>query len=620
MRSSTAFLAHDDGRPGPGPSLVPGSPSALGVRAAAGPAHGMLALGLAGLCAFLNVFATQPLLPLLGGAFGVSEAAAALTVSAPAIAVALAAPFAGALADRLGRRRVMVGALFVLAAPTLLAATSGGVAALVAWRFAQGIAVAGVYAVGIAHAGSAWRGGDVGRAAAALVTGNVLGGFLGRAVSGLVAEQAGWRAAFVALGLLTLAGAELTRRWLPDVSPRGVPPPGPPVAPSQAHPPGPPPEQDAWAALRALPAQLRDPRLASTFAAGFNVLFGQVAVFTYVTFHLAAPPFRLGAAALSAIFVVYLAGAAVTPVAGGWIGRVGARLTLAAALLAAIAGCALTLAPSLGGVVAGLALCASAAFVAQSAAASHLVEVAPPRLRSVAAGAYLSCYYLGGAAGGILPAAAWHLGGWRACVALVAAVHVATLALAWRFWRRAPAPPRERAHATRPSLRRRLLARRREGRRKRAGREEGRHVEPATCHPLVAPDGPAHVQIDRGCQGIATPFQPIGTPLEPADEPHPVRWAPVLELDLRRDLGEDRRGSRQHRHGRWQRWGVGGLRLWRRPRLLGDGQRVPPLQRRYATDPGQHEHDQRHTGDHVPSWAHERAALPVRVTRQARDG
>jgi len=424
MRSSLALL-DDDGRPGPGPARVRGSPAELHAcaleRAGRARVQGMLALGLAGLCAFLNVFATQPLLPLLGSVLGVSKAAAALTVSAPAIAVALAAPFAGLLADRLGHRRVMVGALFLLALPTLLAATAGGVGALVAWRFAQGLAVAGVYAVGIAYAGTAWSGGDVGRAAAALVTGNVLGGFLGRTVSGLVAEHAGWRASFVVLALLTAAGAELTRRWLPAGTT--------PAAPAL----------EGLAALRALPGQLRDARLASTFAAGFDVLFGQVAVFTYVTFHLAGAPFHLGTAALSGIFAVYLAGAAVTPVAGAWIGRIGARRTLALALATAAGGCALALVPRVPAVIAGLALCASAAFVAQAAAASHLNQVAPARLRSVASGAYLSCYYLGGAAGGILPAAAWALGGWSACLALVAGIHLATLAVAWRCWEREPA-------------------------------------------------------------------------------------------------------------------------------------------------------------------------------------
>ena len=46
----------------------------------------LVALGLAGLCTFLNVYATQPLLPLLERAFGVGKAQAAWTVSATAAA------------------------------------------------------------------------------------------------------------------------------------------------------------------------------------------------------------------------------------------------------------------------------------------------------------------------------------------------------------------------------------------------------------------------------------------------------------------------------------------------------------------------------------------------------
>ena len=60
----------------------------------------LLALGLAGFCAFLNVYAAQPLLPLLTATFGASKAAAGLTVSAPNLAVALAAPLVSARAAR----------------------------------------------------------------------------------------------------------------------------------------------------------------------------------------------------------------------------------------------------------------------------------------------------------------------------------------------------------------------------------------------------------------------------------------------------------------------------------------------------------------------------------------
>ncbi len=401
------------------PAICPAaaaSPSAA-PDASVAPTRGLLALGLAGLCAFLNVYTTQPLLPLLGQAFGVSKAGAALTVSAPNIAVALASPFVGAAADRLGHRRLIIGSLFALVVPTMLAATAGGIWSLIAWRFVQGLAVPGVYAVGIAYAGAQRQGRGVGRAMAALVTGNVVGGFLGRMVAGLVADHAGWRASFVGLGLLTAAGAVATWRWLPDSS----------RAPTaQGRP---------LLAPRALGSRLRDPRLVATFTVGFNVLFMQVATFTYVTFYLSESPFRLGAGALSWIFVVYLAGAAVTPVAGRWIDRVGSRRTLAFALAGAMAGGALTLSHHVWAVVLGLALCCTAAFVSQSAATSYLPVAAPPEVRSVASGVYLSCYYLGGAAGGLVPALAWQLGGWRACVALVAAVQLATIAVALRFWR-----------------------------------------------------------------------------------------------------------------------------------------------------------------------------------------
>ena len=393
-----------------------GMPGAVQAAATAGPDRGVLALGFAGFCAFLNVYATQPLLPLLGQVFAVSKAEAGLTVSAPSIAIALASPFIGAVASRIGRRRVMIASLFALVVPTVLAATAGSIPALIAWRFAQGLAVPGVYAVGIAYAGAEWQGRSVGRAMAALVTGNVLGGFVGRTVSGLVAERAGWRASFVALGLLTVAGAVATWRCLPHSAKARM---------AEARP---------LAAFRALGSRLRDPQLLATFAVGFNVLFTQVATFTYVTFYLSEPPFRLGTAALSWIFVVYLAGAAATPFAARWLDRVGSRGILALALAAAVAGIALTLVHALWAVVLGLALCCTAVFVSQSAATNYLQTSAPPEIRSVAAGFYLSCYYLGGAVGGVLPASAWHLGGWPACVALIAAVQLSTIALALRFW------------------------------------------------------------------------------------------------------------------------------------------------------------------------------------------
>jgi predicted MFS family arabinose efflux permease len=347
--------------------------------------------------------------------FGVSEAEAALTVSAPTIAVALASPFSGFIARRHGHRGTIVVSLLVLPVTMLLAATARSVPALVAWRFVQGLVVPGIYAVTMAFIAETWPAQGLGRAMSALVTGNVIGGFSGRVLSGLAAEHGGWRASFVVLGVVTALAAIAAVRLLPRAG----------RARRAASP----------APRIRLGDVLEEPRLLATFAVGFNVLFTLVATFTYVTFHLAAPPFGLGTGALSWVFSVYLVGAAVTPFAGRWIDRVGSRRAITAALGAALIGGALALSHALGLVMAGLAVICTAAFVSQSASTSYLREAAPERARPVASGFYVSTYYLGGAAGGVAPALAWRLGGWTACVALVGLVQLATIALARRYWR-----------------------------------------------------------------------------------------------------------------------------------------------------------------------------------------
>lgn len=100
----------------------------------------------------------------------------------------------------------------------------------------------------------------------------------------------------------------------------------------------------------------------ATFAIGFNVLFSLVGIFTYVTFYLAAPPFRLSTEKLSYLFVVYLIGLVVTPAAGYLIGRKGLRAGVAAAIAVSLLGVLLTLSHSLAVVIGGLALLCTGAF------------------------------------------------------------------------------------------------------------------------------------------------------------------------------------------------------------------------------------------------------------------
>jgi predicted MFS family arabinose efflux permease len=179
---------------------------------------------------------------------------------------------------------------------------------------------------------------------------------------------------------------------------------------------------------------LRNPQLLATYAVGFNVLFCLVAVFTYVNFYLADKPFFFGPAALASIFVVYLIGAVITPIAGHVVDRVGHRTVLMGAVAMSGTGMLLTLIHWVPVIIAGLALEASGVFACQSAAASHVGRVAN-EARSSAAGLYVSLYYLGGFVGSILPGFFWRQAGWPGCVMVVLCIQGLTILITGKLWR-----------------------------------------------------------------------------------------------------------------------------------------------------------------------------------------
>lgn len=380
-----------------------------------------LAVGACGGSAFLDMYATQPLLPALRVEFRTGEAAVGATISALTFACALAAPFVGPLADALGRKRVIVSAILGLALVTFAAAGAQTLHALIVWRFVQGLFMPAVFAVTLAYMAEEFPPAVGGRAVGAYIAGNVLGGFLGRYVTALIADRWDWHAAFVVLGTMNLIGGAIVFALLPRARRFTS-------------------ETSARDALRAVGRFVRDPVLLATYAVGGSVLFTLVAAFTFATYHLAAPPFDLGTVALGNVFFVYLVGVVATPLAGRLIDRVGHRAAVLLAIAASAAGIVLTLVPSVAAIVAGLGVASTGVFAAQAASQGYIGVVARER-RSTAAALYLTVYYTGGGLGAVVPAVVWARGGWPATVALILGVEVFAAALAALAWRRTP--PRE---------------------------------------------------------------------------------------------------------------------------------------------------------------------------------
>jgi MFS transporter, YNFM family, putative membrane transport protein len=261
------------------------------------------AMAVAGFCAFLNLYSPQALLPTLAREFAVGAAQISSIMTASTLAIALTAPFTGAVADLLGRKHVITAAMLMVVVPMIGAAFAGDVSSLVVWRFLQGMLLPPIFAVAV---GDEWPPGEVAGAAGIYVAGSSVGGFCGRFLTGVLADLVGWRGAFLALAGLSLLAALLVA-WL---------------LPREKHFQR---SEGLAASAQQMLRHLRNPQLVATYAIGFGVLFNFVAVFTYIIFHLAGEPFRFSASMLGAIFVTYLMGAALAPMTGWLLAQFGRR-------------------------------------------------------------------------------------------------------------------------------------------------------------------------------------------------------------------------------------------------------------------------------------------------------
>jgi YNFM family putative membrane transporter len=365
-----------------------------------------LAAAAAGISTFLNLYTPQAVLPSLAATFGVPLARTGLTITASLLAVAFVAPFAGAISDAFGRKRLIVGAAMAVTVPTVLVATSPTLEWMLLWRFVQGLLLPFVFAVTVAYIGEECEGPAAIRAAGVYSSGAILGGFFGRFVAGIAAEFGGWRLGFLAAAALTGIAAVAVAILLPTERK---------FRPMRG---------GVGAMLRGWREHVGNRRLWGTCAVGFGMLFSVVATFTFVNFRLSAAPFNLSPGALGAVFTVYLVGVVTTPLATRLAVTIGRSRTAALAAAVAIMGELCTLLPTLPAVILGLALASAGLFVAQ-ALGLGFIGVAVQRARSSAVGIYVSTYYVGGALGGVLPAGLWHRFGWPGCVALTCATILA---------------------------------------------------------------------------------------------------------------------------------------------------------------------------------------------------
>jgi MFS transporter, YNFM family, putative membrane transport protein len=373
-----------------------------------------LGVATAGFAAFVNLYSPQALLPELAREFRVGAGDISSLMTAGTAAIAISAPFTGALADVVGRKRLISAAMFAVVVPTLIMTFMGSVPELAFWRFVQGLLLPPIFTVTVAYIGDEWPPGDVARVAGLYVSGASVGGFSGRFIPGILSDLIGWRSAIQVVALITLAAAIIVMLTLPRerkfVRSDGL-----------------------LSSFVQMFRHLRDRRLVATYAIGFGVLFNFIATFTYVSFHLAAPPYLFSPALLGMLFLTYLVSSPLLPWTGRAIAIFGRRPFVLGTIVVWIAGALLLLAPPITIILAGLTLCAVCGMLCQTISTGYVTMTAREG-RSSAVGLYASVFYIGGSAGAFLTGIAWNTAGWNGCVALIVAMQIVMAVIVAAAW------------------------------------------------------------------------------------------------------------------------------------------------------------------------------------------
>ena len=387
-------------------------------RGTAGYRRLVAAVWAAGVGAFALLYAPQSVLPLVSADLDVGPSTAALTISVATGTLAVALVPMSALAERVGRARVMTAALATAAVLGILAPLAPSVELLLLVRGLQGVAIAGLPALAMAHVSEEVVPDAVGGAMGLFVAGNTVGGLSGRLLSSAVADVAGWRAGLAAVGVLALACVAAFHLLLP-------PPTTTPTATPQR-------------VLRShLGRHLRDPGVRRLCLSSFVLMAGFVTVYNFLGYRLLEPPFALSQLLVGLVFVSYLAGTLTAPSAGRLGDRVGRRAVLLASVVLALCALLLTLSALLPLVLAGLALF-TVGFFAAHTSASGMVGRRATTGRAQASALYLLAYYAGSSLGGWVGGLAYERAAWPGVVGYVGALLLVALGLALLLRRTPP--------------------------------------------------------------------------------------------------------------------------------------------------------------------------------------
>lgn len=374
----------------------------------------VLALFSGGFATFALLYCVQPMMPALSHEFSINAAQSSLILSVATAMLAFGLLITGPISDRLGRKPVMVAALFCAALATIASGLMPSWEGILLMRALVGLSLSGLAAVAMTYLSEEIHPQHIGLAMGLYIGGNAIGGMSGRLIIGVLIDFVSWHTAMLIIGGLALIAATVFWKILPEsrnfrassLKPRNL--------------------------LDGFVMHFKDAGLPWLFLEAFLLMGAFVTLFNYIGYRLLADPYDLSQAVVGLLSLVYLSGIYSSAKIGSLADRLGRRRVLWATIVLMLAGMALTLFTPLWLVVPGMLIFTFGFFGAHSVASSWIGRRAV-RAKGQASSLYLFCYYAGSSIAGTAGGFFWHLGGWNGIGGFIVALLIGALLVALKL-------------------------------------------------------------------------------------------------------------------------------------------------------------------------------------------
>ena len=339
---------------------------------------------------FCSLYAAQPIQPVFQQQFSLTSFQAILFTTLMMLPLGFAPMFYGVLLESVSARKLVRTAILLLGLLELVFSFTNDYLLLLIIRGLQGMAIPAILTSLVSYISFTAPREDVQSAVARYIAATILGGFLGRFLSGLFTDLFGWRFFFCVLGLLLIWGFFLLRTLEKDAN-----------------------LQYSSPKASEVAELIRQPQFLWLYLAIFAIFFVFAGLLNFLPFELKSinPAFR--ETGIGFMYCGYIMGILVSLNVRRLVSLFGSetRMVLSGLCFYIVGICGFMIADHRAMFISMFVFC-TGMFMAHSLLSGYVNTLARNK-KGIANGVYISFYYLGGTIGSCAPSVLYEHFGWR---------------------------------------------------------------------------------------------------------------------------------------------------------------------------------------------------------------